>query len=194
MKSTSLNYINQRLDPADGTPMLGTGGGGGGVDKCSRGGVKLRSNAGARVNMDVEDLDGEEGEEEGNIDDMFDGIAKGSQVNDELDESGSAQRLSLSARPIPEKQALSTSTTHLLSTLAGSCRAVTSSTATVFNNASNILKSLVSGHSYDSIQPAFHDNTLMAIAHQCDLADRLVESSQFILSLNLIQFRTKIEW
>ena len=191
MKSTSLNYINQRLDPADGG---GGGGGGGGVDKCSRGGVKLRSNAGARVNMDVEDSDGEEGEEEGNIDDMFDGIAKGSQVNDELDESGSAQRLSLSARPIPEKQALSTSTTHLLSTLAGSCRAVTSSTATVFNNASNILKSLVSGHSYDSIQPAFHDNTLMAIAHRCDLADRLVESSQFILSLNLIQFRTKIEW
>ena len=191
MKSTSLNYINQRLDPADGG---GGGGGGGGVDKCSRGGVKLRSNAGARVNMYVEDSDGEEGEEEGNIDDMFDGIAKGSQVNDELDESGSAQRLSLSARPIPEKQALSTSTTHLLSTLAGSCRAVTSSTATVFNNASNILKSLVSGHSYDSIQPAFHDNTLMAIAHRCDLADRLVESSQFILSLNLIQFRTKIEW
>jgi hypothetical protein len=169
------------LDPADRTPIVGVeveggGGGGGAIDKCSRGGVKLRSNAGARVNIDVEDEDEEEEEEEGDIDVMFN------------------QTPSLSTRPIPEKQALSTSTTHLLSTVAGSCRAVTSSSATVFNNASNVLKSLISGHSYDSIQPAFHDNTLLAIAHRCDLAERLVESSQFIFSLNLIQFRTKIEW
>ena len=189
------------MDPADSAPIVGAGGGGGGggggaVDKCSRGGVKLSSNAGARVNVDVEDGEDSEGEEEGDIDVIFDGIAEGSQANDELDESGPARllALSLSTRPIPEKQALSTSTTHLLSTLAGSCRAVTSSTATVFNNASDILKSLVSGHSYDSVQPAFHNNTLLAIAHRCDLAERLVESSQFILSLNLIQFRTKIEW
>jgi hypothetical protein len=183
------------LDPADSAPIVGAGGGGGGGggggDKCNRGGVKLRSNAGTRVNVDVED--GEEGEEEEDIDDMFDGIAEGSQVNDEPDESGTAQPLSL-IHPIPEKQALSTSTTHLFSTLAGSCRAVTSSTATVFNNASDVLKSLVSGHSYDSVQPAFHDNTLLAIAQRCDLAERLVESSQFIISLNLIQFKTKIEW
>jgi hypothetical protein len=181
------------LDPADSAPIVGAGGGGGGGgDKCNRGGVKLGSNAGARVNVDVED--GEEGEEETDIDDMFDQIAEESQVND--DESGPALPLSLSTHPIPEKQALSTSTIHLLSTLAGSCRAVTSSesTATVFNNASNVLKSLVSGHSYDSVQPAFHDNTLLAIAHRCDLAERLVESSQFIFTLNLIQFRTKIEW
>ena len=163
--------------------MVGAGGGGGGgggggvaIDKCSRGGVKLWSNAGARVNVDVEE--GGEEEEEGDIDDMFDQIGE-----------------RLSARPIPEKQILSTSTTHLISTLAGSCRAVTSSsTATVFNNASNVLKSLISGHSYDSVQPAFHNNTFLAIAHRCDLAERLVESSQFIFSLNLIQFRTKIEW
>ena len=82
------------MDPADSTPIVGAGGGGGGggggaIDKCNQGGVKLWSNAGARVNMDVED--GEEGEEEGDIDDMFDQIvAEGSQVNDELDESGPA--------------------------------------------------------------------------------------------------------
>jgi hypothetical protein len=34
----------------------------------------------------------------------------------------------------------------------------------------------------------------LAIAHRCDLAEHLVESSQFIFALNLIQFRTKIEW
>jgi hypothetical protein len=186
------------LDPADSAPIVGVeggggGGGGGAIDKCSRGGVKLRSNAGARVNVDVEDEEDSEEEEEGDIDVMFDQpeIDEG-----ELDESGPARPLtrSLFTHPIPEKQALSTSTTHLLSTLAGSCRAVTSSSATVFNNASNVLKSLVSGHSYDCVQPSFHNNTLLAIAHRCDLAERLVESSQFIFSLNLIQFRTKIEW
>ena len=89
----------------------GGGGGGGGPDKCKRGGVKLTwSNAGARLYTDVEDgKEGEddlEGEEEGNIDDMFDQIAKGSQVNDKLDESQTepAQWLCLqvSTCPIPE--------------------------------------------------------------------------------------------
>jgi len=161
------------------------GGGGDAIDRCKRGGKKLWSNAGARVNVDVEDKEGEE--EEGNIDDMFDQIAGGSHEDDEPD--GNACLC-----PIPEKQVLYMATTYLLSTLAGSCRAVTSFTAMVFNNTSEILESLVSGHSWDSIiQSAFLDNSLLAIAHHCSLADGLVESSQFIFSLNLIQFRTKIE-
>ena len=47
--------------------------------------MKLTSNAGARVYIDAEDE--EEGEEEEDVDGVFDQIAKGSQVNDELDES-----------------------------------------------------------------------------------------------------------
>ena len=89
------------------------------MDSCKRGGVRLAwSNAGERVYADVE----EEGEEEEDVDDIFDQIAKGqgSQVSDES-QAGPAQPQRLSNRPVPEKQVLSMSTTHFLSTLAGSC-------------------------------------------------------------------------
>ena len=194
----SLSCNNQSSDP-----VLGGSGGGGGaggdVPKCSRGGKKLRSNMGAKVNIDVEDGDGEEDEyededeykdeDEEDIDDMFDQVVKGSH-GDEEHSSGPVQP---ATHPIQETQVLSTATLHLLSTLAGSCRAVTSSSATVFNNATEVLKSLTTGHSWDSIQSSFQVNTLLAIAQRCDLSERLVESSQVIYALNLIQFRTKIE-
>ena len=94
----------------------------------------------ARVYTDVED--GKKEEEVQDVNDVFDQIANGSQVNDELDkyQAGLAQPLCLSTHPIPEKQVLSTSTTYFLSTLVGTCWAVTSSTALVFNNTSNVLK------------------------------------------------------
>jgi hypothetical protein len=113
---------------------------------------------------------------------MFDQIAKESH--------GNVQQVTL---PIQETQVLSTATLHLLSTLAGSCRAVTSSAATVFNNASEVFKSLTIGHPWDPIQSSFQENSLLDIAHRCELSEKLVESSQVIYALNLIQFRTKIE-
>jgi hypothetical protein len=200
----SLSCNSQSSDPIlDG----GGGGGGGDVPHCSRGGKKLKSNMGAKVNIDVEDgdMDGdmdedEVGDEGGDgddgdrddedIDEMFELIDEGSKGNDEH----SSRPDRPVTRPFLETQVLSTATIHLLSTLAGSSRAVTSSsTASVFNSASAVLKSLTAGHSWDSIQSSFKENTLLAIAQRCELSEKLVESSQVIYSLNLIQFRTKIE-
>ena len=169
----------------------GVVGGGGDVPECNRGGMKLRSSMGRKVNIDVEDGDEDEDEdgdedEDDDFDQMFDQIGKESHGNEE----DSVQQLT---RPILETQILSPATIHVLSTLAGSCRAVTSSTATVFNNATEVLKSLTTGHQWDSIQSSFQENTLLDIAHRCELSERLVESSQVIYALNLIQFRTKIE-
>jgi hypothetical protein len=48
----SLSCNNQSFDPVLGGS--GGGGAGGDVPKCSRGGKKLRSNMGAKVNIDVE--------------------------------------------------------------------------------------------------------------------------------------------
>ena len=195
-------------------PVLG--GGVGDVPNCSRGGRKLRSNMGAKVNIDVEERDGPgngNGDEDGDKDengngekdedeDEYDEDEDGDAIDkmfDQMDEGGhgneepSSRLVRPVTRPIQETQVLSTATIHLLSTLAGSCRAVTSSNATVFNNASDVFKSLVNGHSWDSIQSAFQVNSLLAIAQRCHLSERLVESSQVIFSLNLIQFRTKIE-
>ena len=161
----------------------GDGGGGGDKAKCSRGGKKLQSNMGAKVNIDVEDGDGDgDGED---IDDMFGEIDEGSLP------SGPIQ---LGTDTIMETQVLSTATIHLLSTLAGSCRAVTSTSSTIFNNASKVLASLVTGHSWDSIQTTFQTDSLSCIAERCGISENLLESSQLIFSLNLIQFRTKIEW
>jgi hypothetical protein len=153
----------------------GGGGGGGGGDKvsnCSRGGRKLGSNH-AKMNLDVEDEDGDEDEDD--IDQIFE---------------------TRPSRPLSEEQVLSSSTISVLSTLAASCRAVISpstATATIFNSATDVLKSLVEGHPWDSVQSSFQVNTLLAIAERCGFSDRVVESSQFIFSLNLIQYRAKIE-
>jgi len=160
----------------------GDGGGGGDKAKCSRGGKKLHSNMGAKVNIDVEDGDGDgDGED---IDDMFGEIDEGSL------HSGPIQ---LGTDTIMETQVLSTATIHLLSTLAGSCRAVTLTSSTIFNNASKVLTSLVTGHSWDSIHTTFQTDSLFCIAERCGISENLLESSQLIFSLNLIQFRTKIE-
>ena len=164
------------------------GGGGGDVDKCSRGGKVLQPNMEAKVNIDVENEDVDEDEyndgAEEDIDKILDRIDEGSRS------SGLVQPVT---GTILEMQVLSTSTIHLLSTLASSCHAVTSSASTVFNNATNVLNSLVTGHSWDEIEAAFQVNTLLSIAQRCSLSEKLVESSQVIFSLNLIQFRTKIE-
>jgi hypothetical protein len=173
------------------------GGGGGDVPECSRGGMKLRSRIGPKVNIDVEGGDGDDGDEDededededDDFDQMFDHIDKESHGNEEH-LSSPVQEVT---RPILDTQVLSTATIHFLTTLAGSCRAVTSSAATVFNNATAVLKSLTTGHPWDSIETSFQENTLLDIARRCDLSERLVESSQVINSLNLIQFRTKIE-
>jgi hypothetical protein len=199
--NTSLNGINQGSDSIlvggeGGGRVRGGGGGeggggGGGVPNCSRGGRELRSNMGAKVNTDVEneDGDGDGDEDEDDIDKIFEEIDERSHGNEEC----SSRPVQQVTRPILESQVLSTATIHFLSTLASSCRAVTSSSISIFNNASDVLKSLVTGHSWDSVQSEFQVNTLLAIAHRCDISERLVESSQVILSLNLIQFRTKIE-
>jgi hypothetical protein len=141
------------------------------------------------IDVDVEDGDGEYGDEdeddsenEEDIDKMFDKVDEVPHGNEEH-----------SSRPVQETQVLSTATIHVLSTLAGSCRAVTSSSPTIFNNAIDVLKSLTTGHSWDSIQSSFQQNTLSDIAHRCVLSEKLVESSQVMYALNLIQFRSKIE-
>ena len=139
-----------------------------------------------------EDEDGDEDvdeDEDDGTDKTSDQIDRPSNGNDEI----SSMPVRPVNRPILDTQVLSTATIHLLSTLAGSCRAVTSSTATIFNDATDILKSLTTGHSRDMIQSSFQGNSLLAIAKRCDLSEKLLGSSQFILSLNLIQFRTKIE-
>jgi len=164
--------------------------------------------------MDVDDdgvMDGDgDGDEDGDGDGCEDGDGDGCEDGDwdgdgedktfdQTDEwsngnkENSSRPIQPVARPILEMQVLSTATIHLLSTLAGSCRAVTSSTSTIFNNATDVLTSLTTGHSQDLIQSSIQANTLLAIAKRCDISEKLVESSQFILSLNLIQFRTKIE-
>ena len=175
------------------------GGGGGGVPNCSRGGKKLRSNITVKLNIDVEDVD-DDGFMDVDDDGVMDGDGDGEDKTfDQTDEwsngnkENSSRPIQPVARPILEMQVLSTATIHLLSTLAGSCRAVTSSTSTIFNNATDVLTSLTTGHSQDLIQSSIQANTLLAIAKRCDISEKLVESSQFILSLNLIQFRTKIE-
>jgi uncharacterized membrane protein YgcG len=98
---------------------------------------------GAKVNIDVEDGDGngdedEDWDDDDDIDQMFDQIEKESHVNEEHSSSPVQQE----TRPIQERQVISPAAIHVLSTLAGSCRAVISSTATVFNNATEVLTSL----------------------------------------------------
>ena len=181
LKKGQLKKRNANID-VDVGHEDGDGGGSGDKAKCSRGGKKLQSNMGAKVNIDVEDGDENGGEDD--IDDMFDEIDEG---------NNSSMHIQLATDPITETQVLSTATIHLLSTLAGSCRAVTSTTSTVFNNAAKVLASLVTGHSWDSIQTTFHTDSLLGIALRCGISENLVESSQLIFSLNLIQFRTKIE-
>jgi len=185
-----VNISIQNLDVDEDKGVEGGGGegGGGDVDKCSRGGKVLRPNMGAKVNIDVEDEDVDEAEYSNGAEEDID------EILDQIDEgSHSSRPVQPMTGTILETQVLSTSTIHLLSTLAGSCRAVTSSTSTVFNNATNVLNSLVTGHSWDAIETAFQENTLLSIAQRCSLSEKLVESSQVILSLNLIQLRTKIE-
>ena len=141
---------------------------------CPRGGISLPNNpACGHVVLDIEDLDADN--------DL--------NVDEELGHSTCAPPI----LPVSERQILSQSTIHLLSTLAAACRPVTSGAPSIFTSASEILKTLVYGQPWDAVSPHFQANSLLSIANRCKAAECIVQTSQFILSLNLIQLRTKME-
>ncbi|KAF8952215.1 hypothetical protein BDZ97DRAFT_1931131 [Flammula alnicola] len=99
-------------------------------------------------------------------------------------------------RPIPERQVLSATTSFLLSTLAAACRAVLAEPgaggSSLFASATDILTSLVQKESWNQAA-SFRDNSLVSIGTRCCQAERLIMCAHFIIFLNQMHLRTKVE-
>jgi hypothetical protein len=101
--------------------------------------------------------------------------------------------------PNPERQTLSPLALSILVKIKNACKDVmTQKSSGHLRNATEILQMLVQSNR-DSPNPvwdvnnAFHDNSLLSIAQRCCHAANLVNTAKFILLLNLMHFRCKVE-
>jgi hypothetical protein len=100
---------------------------------------------------------------------------------------------------IQERQTLSADATSILVRIANACKDVMAQKSSrLLRNATEILHMLVQSDTNSpnpvwDVNDAFQDNSLLSIAQRCCRATNLVYTAKFILLLNLMHFRCKVE-
>ncbi|KAJ3509371.1 hypothetical protein NLJ89_g5257 [Agrocybe chaxingu] len=185
------------------------GGGGGGGDgnlppqnwdpNCRRGGLwnGIFTRHGNHVEEE-EDLDQVMdslggGREEEQVLGVGEGGEAEAQNEEENMEDRSSESVPQDPNSSPESQVISAEGKKFVADLAAACDEILNGDFSEHTDPAEVLFALATGEPWDAAAASFSDNSLPAILARCVQATRIVASSTFILMMNLLQYRLKIE-
>lgn len=96
--------------------------------------------------------------------------------------------------PVPETQALSKNTAQFMADLLEAAQKILDEDSENFKDAASMLERLVNAESIWDLQSPYEDDSLVSVALRCFDASKAATYSQFILSLHLMHYRTRVEW
>ncbi|CAA7269605.1 unnamed protein product [Cyclocybe aegerita] len=125
------------------------------------------------------------------------GVGEGGEAEAQNEEENMEDRSSESVpqdpNSSPESQVISAEGKKFVADLAAACDEILNGDFSEHTDPAEVLFALATGKPWDAAAASFSDNSLPAILARCVQATRIVASSTFILMMNLLQYRLKIE-